>query len=181
MAEKIKLSVEADKDAIYVYDTTGSYDAECNLEGWGAPNLNASDIEEVTVEVFPPESESGIIIDVSAALPSIDGLGFEIIAQDLGLSYIVSGSWRFVYRVKSVTENFEQAFSVSKYFDEVTACCVDSMINSFDTIDLTSGNNKNIVGMEILFDGARHLACKGNAAGAQKVINHVNLKCNCCK
>ena len=181
MAEKIKLSVEADKDAIYVYDITGSFDSECNPEGWGTPNLSPSDIQEATIEVFPPNSETGILIDVNVALPNSKGLGLEILAEEIGLTNITSGAWRFVYRLKSITNNFEQSFSISKYFDELTACCVDSLISDFDSFNLTSEKNKNIIEMEILFEGARYLACKGNILGAQRVIDYVSLKCNCCK
>lgn len=180
MAEEIKLGVEADKNAIYLYDETGVYDVDCNSGGWGSPNLEPSDIEEATVEVFIPKSDSGIIIDVSDALPNATGLGLEVLAQELGLEFIPSGVWRFVYRLKSTTESFEQAVSISKYFDENTACCVDSMLGKFDTLNPVSENNKSIVETEILFDSARWLACKGKTSGAQKVITHVDNKCKCC-
>jgi len=181
MAEKIKLSVEADKDAIYVYDATGSFDKKCNPGGWGTPNLEPSDIEETTVEVIPPGAESGTIIDVSAALPNKDGLGFEILASELGLPNIPSGVWRFIYRVKSVVNLFEQQFSISKYFDEAIACCVDDSIGKFDTSNLLSDKNKSITEKEMLLDNARWLACIGNMTAAQTISNHITLQCNCCK
>lgn len=181
MAEEIKLSVEADKLAIYVYDATGSFDKDCNPGGWGAPNLEPSDIEEATVEIFPPESDIGITVDVSAALPNKDGFGFEILAEDLGLSEISDGIWKFIYKTTSVSNSFEETFCVNKYFDEISACCVDGMINSFDISNLLSEGNKKIVEMEMLFDNARRLACKGNIKGAQTVTNHVNIQCKCCK
>ena len=181
MAEKIKLSVEADKCAIYVFDATGEFDEKCNPEGWGTPNLSPSDIEEATVEVIPPGSESGVIIDVRVALPNICGQGLEILPEEFGLTDIPSGVWRFVYRVKSTVNEFEQQFSISKYFDEEIACCVDSMISKFDTLNLTSDGNKSIIESEMLLDNARLLACRGDLTAAQTVANHLNLKCNCCK
>lgn len=181
MAEEIKLSVEADKDAIYVYDATGEFDKKCNPGGWGTPNLEPSDIEEATVEVIPPGSETGIIIDVKVALPNKDGTGLEILASELGLPDIPSGVWRFVYRLKSVVNEFDQQFSISKYFDEINACCVDGLITKFDTSNLLSEENKKIIEQEILFDSARWLACKGNTKAAQTVSTHINLQCNCCK
>lgn len=180
MAEVIKLRVESDKKAIFVYDATGSYSANCNQGGWGAPNLEPSDIEEATVEVFPPESEEGIVIDVFPALPNDNGTGFEILAEDLGLSEITSGVWKFVYRVSSVANNFEQQFSISKYFDEVIACCVDSMVVNADFNDIMSGKNKTKIEMEILLESARWAACMGNLKDAQKIANHINLHCKCC-
>ena len=181
MAEKIKLSVEADKKAIFVYDATGSYDEKCNPGGYGTPNLEPTDIEEATVEVFPPESETGITIDVKVALPNKYGTGFEILAEDLGLPEIISGVWKFVYRLKSVTNNFEQSFSISKYFDEVIACCVDKMIVNTCTSDLGSEENKKRLELEILLDNARWAACKGDLKGAQTIANHINAQCKCCK
>jgi len=180
MAEKIKLSVEADKKAIYVYPATGCYDKDCNPGGWGSPNLEPTDIEEATVEVFPPESETGIIIDVRVALPNKDGLGFEILAEELGLTEITSGVWKFVYRLNSETNDFSQAFSISRYFDDVIACCVDSkMVNACS--DLLSEENKKRLEMELLLDNARWAACKGDLKGAQTIANHINLQCKCCK
>lgn len=180
MAEKIKLSVEADKKAIYVYPATGCYDKECNPGGWGNPNLDVKDIEEATVEVFPPESDQGIVIDVSVALPNTDGTGFEILAEDLGLSEITSGVWKFVYRLSSDTNNFDQQFSISKYFDDVIACCIDSMMVDACS-NLSSEENKKRIEMEMLLDNARWAACKGDLKGAQTIANHINLQCKCCK
>lgn len=180
MAEKIKLSVEADKKAIYVYSATGCYDKECNPGGWGTPNLEDTDIEEATVEVFPPESDSGIIVDVIDVLPNKNGTGFEILAEDLNLNEITSGVWKFVYRLKSQANDFSQEFSISKYFDEVIACCVDNMMVDTGS-DLLSENNKKRFEMSILLDSARWAACKGDLKGAQTIANHINLQCKCCK
>lgn len=181
MAEIIKLSVEADKEAIFVYDATGSFNKSCNPGGWGTPNLEATDIEEATVEVFPPESEIGIIIDVLAALPNKDGIGFEILAEELNFTEIPSGVWRFVYRVSRANPVFEQIFSITKYFDEVIACCVDKLLVETDVIDLISDNNKKRIEMEMLLDNARWAACKGDFKAAQTIANHLNNQCKCCK
>lgn len=181
MAEEIKLSVEADKKAIFVYDATGTYDKECNSGGWGCPNLEAADIEEATIEVFPPESEIGILIDVRFALPNKNGVGLEILAEELGLSEITSGVWKFVYRVKSVSNEFEQAFSISKYFDDVIACCIDKGIVNTNLLEITSDHNKKRIEMEMLLDNARWAACHGDMVGAQTIANHISLQCKCCK
>jgi len=181
MAEVIKLSVEADRKAIFVFDATGTYEKDCNSGGWGAPNLEPTDIEEATVEVFPPESVIGIIIDVRVALPNKDGVGFEILAEDLGLLEITSGVWKFVYRVKSVTNEFEQAFSISKYFDDVIACCIDSKKKSICYSDLLSDEMKKATELEMLLDNARWAACTGNLVAAQTIANYINLQCKCCK
>jgi len=181
MAEVIKLSVEADKKAIFVYDATGAYDEECNSGGWGTPNLEPSDIEEATVEVFPPESETGIIINVIDALPNKDGIGFEILAEDLGLSEITSGVWKFVYRVKTVANEFEQQFSVTKYFDDVIACCIDSKKKSVSYSNTISEEVKKLVELETLFDNARWAACNGDMYAAQTIANYILTQCKCCK
>jgi len=180
MAEIIKLSVEADKKAIYVYDGTSCYDKKCNPGGWGTPNLQRKDIEEATVEVFPPESEVGITFDVIAILNK-DGIGLEILAEELGLTEIPSGVWKFVYRLKSETNSFEQAFSISKYFDEVIACCVSDMIVKFDSSNPISECSKKKIEMEMLLDNARWAACQGDLNTAQTIANHISLQCKCCK
>ena len=181
MAEIIKLSVEADSKAIFVYDATGEHDADCNSGGWGNPNLEPEDIQEATVEVFPPESATGIIIDVRCALPNKNGVGFEILAEDLGLAEITSGVWNFVYRVKSVTNEFEQQFSVAKYFDNVIACCIDTKKKSVSYSDLLSDEVKKLVELETLLDNARWAACKGDLYGAQTIANYISNQCKCCK
>jgi len=180
MAEVIKLKVESDKQAIFVYGATGSYNANCNTGGWGFPNIEVSEIDTATVEVFMPESTTGVVIDVFPALPNEDGTGFEILAEDLGLTEITSGVWKFIYRVGSTSQNFEQQFSISKYFDEVIACCVDKMIVNADFNNIMSGSNKTKIEMEILLLSARWAACQGDLATAQTIANHINLHCKCC-
>ena len=182
MAEKIKLSVEADKNAIYVYDETGSYDKSCNSGGWGSPNLEVSDIETtVSVEVIVPNSETAIIIDASAALPNSDGIGLEITASELGLDKIIDGFYHLTYRVKSECNEFEASFSVSKFFDANNACCIDKMIRKFNLSDISSDCNRKATEMEILLGDARTLACLGDISGAEKLTKHIALQCACCK
>jgi len=183
MAVKVKTNAEADKQFIYFYDETGKYNASCNDGGYGSPNIEVSDIDAATVEVFPPEAteSEGILIDVYNSLPNDQKIGFEISADDLGLQEIKSGVWKFVYRVSSTSQNFSEEVSLYKYFDEVIACCVDSMMLDVSGGDFTSEANKKRIEMVILLDSARWAACKGDLNTAQMIANHISLQCKCCK
>ena len=181
MAEELKLSVEADRNAIYIYDETGCYDSTCNPGGWGTPNIKTSDITESTVEIFPPESSSGILVDISDGLPNIDKIGIEILLSEIGISTLKNGVWTFIYRVKNFENEIHLECSISKFFDVENTCCVNSLMSTFDANNLCSERNSKAVEMEILLNGARWMACCGNLKGAQTISNHIELQCKCCK
>ena len=181
MAESIKLSVEADSKAIFVYDETGSYDKSCNPGGWGAPNLEPSDVETVTLEVYKPESTTATSIDVTTAFPNKDGIGFEILASDLGLTEITSGVWKFVYTTSSPSCAFTDTFTIQVLLDDVIACCVDKLLVDTNAANLLSESNTKKVEMEILLNNARWAAEKEDFTGAQKIAKHLNLQCKCFK
>ncbi len=180
MAEVLRLTFEADKQSIFVYDATGSYDKDCNPGGWGSPNLEPENIEESTIEVFPPESEEGITIDVIAAIPNKECIGFEITAEDLGLMEISSGVWKFVRRDVSATNNFDMQISVYKYFDDSISCCVDNKMLKVDIANPTSDSDKKAIELATLLEIARWTACKGDLISAQAQAKYIGLQCECC-
>lgn len=183
MAVVIKPNAEADKSFIYFYDETGKYNSKCNKGGYGSPNIEVSDIDEATVEIFPPEAteSEGILIDVYSSLPNDAKIGFEISADYLGLQEIKSGVWKFVYRLVSTSQSFDEQVTLYKYFDEVIACCVDNMAVNVCGDDFTSEQNKRRIEMVMLLDSARWAACKGDLKSAQIIANHISLQCKCCK
>jgi len=178
MAELLQLSVEADKGAIHVFDKTGKYQKKCNEGGWGDPNLRVTDITKAEISVFPPETSEPIVIDVHPTFPNDSEIGFEILAQDLGLDEIKSGIWKIEYRAS----NDEVSLAATCYalFDAVVECCIEKRKAGSDPYDASSDENKKTVELETLLDNARWAACEGRIDQAQKIITYIDLQCKCC-
>ena len=182
MAEKLQLKVEEVKGAIHVFDRTGKYQKKCNEGGWGHPNLKVSDISKAEITVFPPESSEPIVIDVYPSLPNEKGIGFEILAEELGLKEIVSGVWKFEYKVTHAPDQ-EGEIVICVYNYEllcgVISCCIDDRKSSL-ACDPSSEDSKKTTLMSSLLSSAKFLMCKGDMDEAQKIIKHLTLQCKCC-
>lgn len=182
MAEELCISVKADKTAIYVFDKTGKYQKKVNEGGYGDPNIRLSDVTRAEIRVFLPESEEPIVIDVYPSLPSDEGIGFEILAQELGLEEITSGIWKIEYWIFYNQGGEELSFCTSCYtfFDTLIACCIDDMKKQSDVSDPSSEANKKIAELETLFDNATWAAAHGDLETAQRIAKHISLQCKCC-
>ena len=180
MAELLQLSVEADKGAIHVFDKTGKYQKKCNEGGWGDPNLRVTDITKAEISVFPPGASEPIsVVDVYPVFPNDSGIGFEILAQDLGLEKIISGIWKFEYRASN-DDGVSLAATCYALFDAVVECCIEKRKAGLDPYDASSDANKKTVELETLLDNARWAACEGLLDQAQKIITYIDLQCKCC-
>ncbi len=179
---ELRLKVEGDRGAIYVFDETGKFQNKINEGAWGEPNLRIEDITKAEVSVFLPESEEPIIIDVHPSLPNDQGIGFEILAKDLGLEEITSGVWKFELRVfHNPGQANEEVFVdvVYKFFDHVIACCIEERKHKFDALDVSSDDNKKTVELDTLLANARWAACASKLEAAQRIAKFIRLQCDC--
>ncbi|PHS05090.1 MAG: hypothetical protein COA88_12780 [Kordia sp.] len=183
MAEDLRFNIESDKTTIHIFDTTGKYKKNCNEDGWGTPNFRVTDISKAELEVFPPEADTPIIIDLYPSLPNDNGIGFEILAQDLGLDEITSGVWKFTYLTYHCPgEEGEQIISSTCYMllDDVIECCIENRKTQADVSDVSSPASQKTVELETLLENARWAACKGDRDAAQKIAKYISLQCKCC-
>jgi len=79
MAVELKIKVEENCDSLYLYDVTGKYDKKCNTTGWGRPNEIISNAESAEFQIYPPNSEAPIILDVYPDFPVDEMVGYEVL------------------------------------------------------------------------------------------------------
>ena len=182
MAVSLCFTANADKTAIYVVDRTGKFKKKQNEGGFGDPNLRLSDVTRAEMSVTLPDSAEPIIIDVYPSLPNDRGIGFEILAQDLGLEEIPSGVTRLEYSIfhNEGGEEIKTCVVCYAYFDSVIACCIDDLKKRTDGFDASSEANKKIAELETLFENANWSARHGNLEAAQRIAKLISLQCKCC-
>lgn len=178
---ELKISAEADKESIFLYEETGKY-SECQT-GWGSPNLKVSDISEAYALIKGPGMTAAVQIDLYPSFPNDTHTGFEILATDLGLDKITSGLWEIEYVAKYAPQNGDpETFYVkcTFFFDEVAKCCVQNAMQSVDLTDLDSERTRNTMRISQLYKNAVWAAEQGQVKQADKIISHVNNLCECC-
>jgi hypothetical protein len=110
---------------IYFKDTTGVYDVTNNPYGWGDPNLEASELTEVTLTIeYPDGSETEHDLLDQIPDPITGTIEFDVIkgTYDDGIytfTYYVSGSGKT--GTTSVTKILKKLFLCN------VTCCVDKM------------------------------------------------------
>jgi len=183
MPEQLELDIVAGKSSIYVFDNTGKYKVKKNECGWGSPNFRVSDISRAEVTFYIPCVDDPVVIDVYPSMPNDQCIGFEVLAEDLGLEEITSGLWKVEYRAYYTPSDApEQTLSASvcKLLDDVVRCCIDSRKKNINVYDVSSEENKKTLELDHLLETARWAACKGDIDGAQKIMKYLNLQCDCC-
>jgi len=180
MAVELKISVQENCDSIYVFDQTGAYDKKCNKTGWGSPNkYRVSDVVSAHILIYPPGSTEPITVDVYPDFPVENGVGYEILPEDIGLEKFQSGSWRFDYQVRVEGGDVLLYTSCTKLFTKDLECCLDSKRIEVNTENFDSPEVKKSNNTSALFDSAVYNACHGKIEEASKIIEVLYVKCNC--
>lgn len=180
-SEQLKISAEADKESIFLYEETGKY-SECQT-GWGSPNLKTTDITVAYVLIKGPGMTEPVNINLYPNFPNDTHTGFEILAGDLGLKKITSGIWEIEYNAEYLPPNGENEHLQVKctfFFDELAKCCVESALKSADLTDSESERTKNAIRISKLYQNATWAAENGQIKQAGKIIDQVTLLCDCC-
>lgn len=180
MSVELKIKVEENCGAIYFFDATCAY-SKCNKTGWGRPNKGIEGAYDAKLFVYPPKTDTPIEIALSADFPSLTVLGYEILPEDLGLEKITSGIWRFDYQIRDC-ESVLMYTSLSKLLYDEVACCVYKSMSTLEICDFDSEKIKDSNLAYMKLEAAKDAACNGLVKEAQKIIDHLHVKCNCgCK
>lgn len=181
MALELCLRVESDKDSIFVFDQTGVFDAIDNLTGWGTPNTEIADIDRATVAVTVPDNDTPFVIDVYPTLPNVTDIGFEILPDDLGLTELTSGIYKFEFCVFDDDVQSDPIACVTncELLTGVARCCVDKLMTAVDIDNLTHENTEKALDLQLLLIAAEKNACCGNVDKADRIIRYINAQCLC--
>ncbi len=108
-------------------------------------------------------------------------MGWEILPEDLGLEKITSGIWRFDYQVRDCEGSLVYT-SISQLLSDEVSCCVYKSISNLNICEFDSDEIKDSNLMYMKLQAAKDAACNGLVKEAQKIIDHLHIKCKCgCK
>lgn len=158
-----------DCQKVWLWDSTGTYNAVTNPGGYGAPNPDSTAINKAIIKVYPPGFTVPIILTFTIAagtitnatrtdpdgtittiLSSLSTTTFPwtdtdplILTSDLlGIGEsesLESGSWLFEYIISTALAVFNT--SIDTFFFCVAECCVNRMLLKVDNCDCGCGGN----------------------------------------
>lgn len=184
MANEIKIDVSSDCQSAIIYDQSGAFSECCNDTGWGEPNLKITDISESYLLIKGPTMSSAKKIDTTGIFPSDNGLGFEVLAEDLGLQKLESG----VYTVELVClyqpndPDLSETFQTKCYFlfSECLKCCIENKMAKVDITDVDSKETQMAIKMRDLYINMVWAAKHGKYKDADKIAEYLRNLCDCC-
>lgn len=181
MSVQLKIRVEENKDSIYLFDMTGKHTEKCNETGWGSPNPRITTATSAKIHVYAPKETVPVILDVYPDFPNEENVGYEILPADIAQTKLMSGIWRFDYFVTIATPQGETLLSAScqMLFTKDVKCCTDKStmevtVDNYNDPEVVKSNSR-----QLLFQSALDNACLGNTKEAQKIIDHLYVKCKC--
>lgn len=167
---KIKLCLASNCTTLSFFETTGVYNATTNVGGYGAPNVETSDIDAAVLTVISP-SDQTYTIDVFGDFPSDnDEFSIDIDLADLSRTSIEDGYWQFIYTV-TTNAAVEYTANTSYYFYCNAECCVSKLLNAIELEDCNC-DNINTDRIKTYVKAKTFLASLKNAA---KCFNETNF------
>lgn len=190
----IKLCVQhscCNRNVFLLSDNTGPYDANLNPFGWGAGNIELSEVLSSGLTVISP---SGVVygpFDILSTLPNLDGTVLEIdIAEgtpfDIATTY-EDGYWIFDWTVQGLTTGSSTSFH-SRCVKQVLVlcdvqCCVDRLRSETDPTCGCHGKANEKADIALLtLETIRSLDRLKQREGAKKMLKNLQDLCgNKCK
>jgi hypothetical protein len=121
----------ADLKTLYIYDTTGVYDATTNPTGWGAPNPVIGDVASDKISIQSVGSNTIYEIEMYSTLPNTNDTSFPITSSILGLgpdAEIPDGQYVFT-RKTTLTAGTVYTKAARVFLVGQLQCCADSMLD----------------------------------------------------
>ncbi len=134
MALKIDFSYSQSSDAklLYIYDTTGTYDATTNPGGYGGgtnPNIGAVTSDKILIQKVG--SSVSYEIQMFPTLPNTNNIPYEINSAMLGLgpdAQIEDGQYLLTREVVASAVLYKTSKRV--FFISILKCCADTMLDA---------------------------------------------------
>lgn len=198
MALSLKLRYElSNSDRIIVFDDTGVYHPTNNPGGWGGGvNPNVGDAVSLVIVVTRPDdstletsSDPSLATTISAynTLPSLSGNYYTIFNTDIGLTQddtIPDGEYEFYATMTVVISGTPTTFisRVRNVFYYNTFKCKEDKKNKIDfgCIDKCDTLLKDIMIMELGFDGIDYNVEKSFTKSAVKILSVLKSMCCSC-
>lgn len=177
MALVVKFKVEADRDYLNIFDTTGVY-SSTNQGGWGLPNTLLSAITSANVHVYFPGQTVPQSKSVSPVLPNTDNIGFQLEPSMFGQEKFAPGIYRIdlIYTTSTATIST----SVTFYHYRPLECCITNKKGKLSPMDATSEKAMEVLELEALLENSIWASCSGDIHTASEIAEYIEAKCKCC-
>jgi len=187
MALELKINVTSNKDSFTFFETTCAYDAVTNDTGWGTPNPETTDATSATLYITQPGNTTVTdTIDLSTYFPVDDGTGIKYFQTQLedftGNGVIQDGIWTFEYEVfvTEGEESVEYTTTCKFLFDANIRCCLSKRASRIDITSCNSAYDEETYHLKMLHESAVAAFCKQEYEKAERIIEYLKTKCDCC-
>lgn len=178
MSVALQITIEERCNVLWLRDITGKYDPQCNPGGWCMPNEDISQATNSEWHIYPPGSDSPIIINCFPSFPTQNKEALEVLPEDLGMEEFPSGVWRFDYYVW-IDGAMIQPVSCQKLLTYSVSCCLSKKKMEVDVDNFESKEVVEYNRLCLLLESAKCNAKLGKTKEAQKIIDFLKKKCKC--
>lgn len=180
---KINLTVSPNGDLVSLYEETDVFTTLYNVGGWGAPNINTTNITDAKVEVLDLTSavlDTFILksssIDQYTLVTSITPNKFKILETTWTNP---DGVYQIVYTVEESPNIYTNHTQYQLFTTHLCSCketLVDRVLSSCSSAE-TAMNKKHLDQIELFLLGAQMALAGGEYGRAANIIEQANIYC----
>jgi len=176
MALVPKINVKWKQDGFYFYDTTGRYLLDTNPGGWGAPNIEYSDVDSAELKVT--NENSGETKTYSLDYSAVSGTPEEIEFSPYEAGF-KDGRFKFTLTIIDSSEVVYTATLCKAFFPDIQ-CCIDKLV--VDVINHQDDDFylKRVNQITALYDALCMSALCLNITQIDNWLSKLKLICNPC-
>ncbi len=186
VAPKLKvvetLPSDTELGSLMLFDCTLPFSDPGNKTGWGAPNIETSNIIKTEYIITDPNGSTTTVEDTALVLPNTVELGFKITADQLGLTKIISGIYRIEYKLTDDANPANIICTVGFYLmKQDVLCCLDKRVVLIDPSVPMSEEDRHVIDLRGFLCTASENALLGQADTARKIMEFLATQdeCNC--
>lgn len=186
MGLHVKISAIEEKNSFIIYDCTKNYKFD-NLTGWGTINPEIKSITSAIIYVWTPSVAVGVnpfAIDVTGDFPNEEGLGMEILPNQVGQvnNRLESGQYKIKLEVFGVDKKgvkYKKDALIVKIFIKDVTCCVDKLQKFVNKDTHKDKKQQAIIELNEMLESANYAVdCELNTQ-AVELIELLKSQCVC--
>lgn len=159
-------------------ETTGNYDVTYNPTGYGAPNIELTDVATATLSITDPTGTVSTLDMMSHGFPTDDLTidGYTITSTTV----LPDGQWTFTYTITTnLLPSETYVKTINKLFYCNAECCVTKMLTTVDTCDCCNDNTalNNYVKVSTFLESLKKAATCGDVLNFSNILKIVNKLC----
>jgi hypothetical protein len=180
MSLQLKISAIEENKSFVVTDCTGKYSSS-NQGGFGAPNIQTSDIETSILFITTPD-KTEFQINVYPDFPNKDGIAYEILPYMLNMQEIESGEYNLKLVITGTDKKgvkFTKTAYHTQFMTKTVSCCIDKIISkNIGTTDKLK--KQEMIELNDLLKSLEYSIDCGRMNRATKIVDLLKETCSCC-